>query len=767
MFQKAHFLVAPLVALFAALLGPSAHAAAPPGYKLAWQDEFDGTVLDAAKWQYRTDTRYWSTQQPQNVSVSGGLLHLHLKKETVGTVNYTAGGVISKNLVRYGYYEARMKIPPGGGWHTSFWMMKYNRPATDTVAIELDVIENDSVTPLKYAVNVHRHLPLPHLTFGTKPVTTPSLSADFHIFGCEFTPTTVRYLFDGAVVQTVDASQFPHDDMNIWLTSIAAPLGGTTSVDDTKLPAEAQFDYVRYYEPFPAPTVSIVSPSSPGVSIADSSQTLQLNANVTAPSGTPTIAWSSIAGPGTVTFSTPASAQTTATFSAPGSYTLQCAATNEGGTNSARIDVGVAAPITLALRQGNPGYSHTATTIRSDYPDWNAGARDQILAGRNGAMRALFSFDLTPLQPGSTIQAVALDLKTLASTGTIGDLQLRKLTATPTEGDGISDSTSAYLGTGTGATWLTRTGGTTASDLWTTPGGDFANNILSTLPGYDATIAGEIRTLPSSTALVAAAQAARDSSQPLDLILTTATATDAAAFTRLASDDALLPDDRPQLNITFIGNLLPTVSTGPPPAATAGIAESLLGNAAGATSSLWQSISGPAAVTFGNSASPATTAIFPTSGTYLLKLTATSPLGSVERTLAVTAALNPAIFTDWQTLAWPGSSDLNVIGPNADPDGDGLNNLLEWALYLDPKKPDTFDPIFAKTGTTLEFTYTRRKDAAATFQLEWSDTLLQDWSSSGISPETLMTENPNTTTIKLTLPAGDSNRFVRLRISQP
>ena len=239
--------------------GGTAHAAPPTGYRLAWQDEFDGIVLDTAKWQYRTDTRFWSKQLPANVSVSNGILNLHLKKEAVGGVAYTGGGVISRNLVRYGYYEALMKVPPGRGWHTSFWMMRADRPATAPVAIELDVIENDSVTPLKYGVNVHRHRPEPHVTFGHKNVTTPSLSAGFHLLGCEFTPATIKYFFDGTVVQTVDATQFAHDDMNIWLTSIAAPLGGTKSVDDTQLPAVAQFDYVRYYAP-PAASVSTTKP---------------------------------------------------------------------------------------------------------------------------------------------------------------------------------------------------------------------------------------------------------------------------------------------------------------------------------------------------------------------------------------------------------------------------------------------------------------------------------------------------------------------------
>jgi hypothetical protein len=84
-----------------------------------------------------------------------------------------------------------------------------------------------------------------------------SLSADFHVFGCEFTPATITYFCDGEVVQTVDATKavkkggesvgFEHGDQHIWLTAIASPLGGTKAVDDTALPAAAEFDYVRFY----------------------------------------------------------------------------------------------------------------------------------------------------------------------------------------------------------------------------------------------------------------------------------------------------------------------------------------------------------------------------------------------------------------------------------------------------------------------------------------------------------------------------------------
>jgi alpha-L-fucosidase len=213
------------------------------GYKLAWRDEFDGTAVNTSEWNYRTGERYWSTQRPENVSVVDGKLRLALKKEKFGNTDYTAGGLISKREFKFGYYEARLKMPRGKGWHTSFWMMRNG----DDRDQELDVCEQDSINPNEYSTNVHGYKPKPKAQ-GAKRIATPDLTADFHVWGCEFTPTTVTYYFDGKIVDTRDVTNVPLGDVSIWLTSIAAPLGKTDKVDDSALPAFAEFDYVRFFE---------------------------------------------------------------------------------------------------------------------------------------------------------------------------------------------------------------------------------------------------------------------------------------------------------------------------------------------------------------------------------------------------------------------------------------------------------------------------------------------------------------------------------------
>jgi len=223
-----------------------------PGYRYAWGDEFDGAKLDTDKWNYRTGPRLWSEQRPQNVSLVDGRLRLTGLKETTGNLKYTAGGVISKRLFRYGYYEASFKVPPGAGWHTSFWVLR-NGGKSDEPRVEIDICENDSVKRTDYGINHHQWTPLPHVAMGGKHVKTPDLAAAFHVWGCEFTATELKHYFEGKLVHTFDATKLKHGDGNVWLTTIAAGLGGTKSVDEKQLPAFAEFDYVRVFVPVSAP----------------------------------------------------------------------------------------------------------------------------------------------------------------------------------------------------------------------------------------------------------------------------------------------------------------------------------------------------------------------------------------------------------------------------------------------------------------------------------------------------------------------------------
>ena len=121
-------------------------------------------------------------------------------------------------------------------------------------------------------------------------------------------------------------------------------------------------------------------------------------------------------------------------------------------------------------------------------------------------------------------------------------------------------------------------------------------------------------------------------------------------------------------------------------------------------------------------------------------------------------------------------------GPSADPDSDGIPNLLEYALGLNPRSVDVSLLPSSATGTDpvdgqsyLYFSYRRWISTASAVQyvVETSSDLLS-WSAEGSDLEAVGTPTPNadgvteTVTVRL-VPSlstpGASRKFIRLRVS--
>jgi fibronectin-binding autotransporter adhesin len=523
-----------------------------------------------------------------------------------------------------------------------------------------------------------------------------------------------------------------------------------------------------------APDVLITSPAAEPVTVAALADTLHLTAAIQQATATAPLswAWTQVSGPGTATFAGSNNASATVTFDTAGTYVLQATATLGTTTASATRTVLVATPATFTFRQGVSGYSQETTFLRADNPTLNSGGRNQILVGRisanSSAARGLLSFDLSAVPANAVISSASLELTTSneAGSGSVSQLELRTLTTDFTEGSGISTS-SGNADTTSGATWNRRLD-STANLTWANTGGSLGTTVLSTLAGYNAaTGISTPKTFDTSTAFVAAAQSAVANGRlNLTVVSPLTEAIAAANFTRIHSDDATTETQRPQLRLLVALNPLPVIATGAAPSATPGSTASLTGTATGATT--WSLVSGPGTASFANSNSPSTTVTFSQPGLYTLRLLSSNANGTVSRTLAVTAAAsnNPAVFADWQQLTWPGQSNPAIIGPDADPDADGLSNLTEWALHLDATAPSVHQPGFVKNGAVLDFTYTRRKTAPgeATFTVEWSDTLIAPWTTAVSNPPVSL--DATRESVHTAIPAGpNGRRFIRLRVS--
>ena len=228
----------------------------PPGYVYAWGDDFNGSRLDQSKWMYRTDVKAESSQRPENVRVEDGHLVIEMKRQADRGKEYTGGGVISRQRFRYGYYEARVKMFGGSGWHESVWAMVAPDGSTTYPVLmrtEMDGLEFDSAAPGKG----HMGLIIWHGPHERRPIScTPgtyqlALGFDatqaFHTYGFEWTAEKVIYYLDGKQRCVLDypLSAGEHDRINFWLTAIGYARGG--KIDDSKLPGRMLVHFAAFY----------------------------------------------------------------------------------------------------------------------------------------------------------------------------------------------------------------------------------------------------------------------------------------------------------------------------------------------------------------------------------------------------------------------------------------------------------------------------------------------------------------------------------------
>jgi beta-glucanase (GH16 family) len=249
--------VAALAALAGGIALPAPAHADPiggTGWNLAFSDDFDGTAVDTSKWNYRTDVKGFSAQRPENVTVSGGLMSINLKEESYAGKSFTGGGLISKQTMRYGYYETRAKINDGVGWHSSFWLMAGDGSTTFPAErrTEVDGFEIDSTSSPSALSGNHSGV---HAWQGTSTTDHHNVGSTYntgldlrqwHTYGIDWAETAVKFYIDGALKFTAPytPSQWTHDYTSVWLTSIAYGTSPAVSF----LPNAVQFDYIRYWQ---------------------------------------------------------------------------------------------------------------------------------------------------------------------------------------------------------------------------------------------------------------------------------------------------------------------------------------------------------------------------------------------------------------------------------------------------------------------------------------------------------------------------------------
>jgi len=147
----------------------------------------------------------------------------------------------------------------------------------------------------------------------------------------------------------------------------------------------------------------------------------------------------------------------------------------------------------------------------------------------------------------------------------------------------------------------------------------------------------------------------------------------------------------------------------------------------------WTKVSGPEVVEFANPSAVDTTATFFAEGTYVLRLTADDGYTSVSDEVTITVSLSSppsATYTAWASETFTNPFNDTVL--SSDPDGDGRNNLWEFAFGTDPTLSQLESlaadgsahgdpiPVTDDGGATFDFLFVRRDDHGTSGSLTYT-----------------------------------------------
>jgi beta-glucanase (GH16 family) len=241
-----------------------ASAKPPPGYQLAWSDEFKGHTLDTNKWNdWLLGSRRDATDVTNAITVRHG--HLTITSYSEGT-NYFTGMVSTKGKFEpvHGYWEARIKFKDSPGMWSAFWLQSptMGHPLHDPgqAGVEIDICEHRVVSTEgeKLAGKIQHtlhwdgygqdHKSIGHLSPELK------LNSGYHLYGFEWTTNEYKFYIDGKLTWTnhdavSNAKEFAILSSEIETTAWAGhiPTGGYGDLAHSR--TKMIVDHVRYYTP--------------------------------------------------------------------------------------------------------------------------------------------------------------------------------------------------------------------------------------------------------------------------------------------------------------------------------------------------------------------------------------------------------------------------------------------------------------------------------------------------------------------------------------
>ena len=256
------------------VLAPPADLGSRPPIPGEWtktfSDEFDGTAIDQAKWNIYT-ANYWDKRthfSKDNVIVGDGVVKLRYEKKTgpqnddpkQAPTDYACGflDAYGKWTQRYGYFEARIKLPTAPGLWPAFWTMpdrgaalgeQWKRASTSDGGMELDIVEHlTRWGGNRYNIAMHWDgYGKEHQSLGSSNNYVQPDKDGYIVAGVLWEPGRLTYFGNGKPILTWENPRVGSIASYPILNMVS---GGwdNSPLDDSKLPADFTIDWIRCWQ---------------------------------------------------------------------------------------------------------------------------------------------------------------------------------------------------------------------------------------------------------------------------------------------------------------------------------------------------------------------------------------------------------------------------------------------------------------------------------------------------------------------------------------
>ena len=246
-----------------------------------FDENFDGNTIDLTKWNIYGDNP-WDPRthfSKDNTIVKDGILILRLEKKygdhnddpKEKDTDYATGyaDTYGKWVQRYGYFEARMKLPTAPNMFLAFWMMpdrglkagpQWKRCSTGKLTgavgndtgvggMEFDIMETLSVWgPYRHDFGTHWDwYAKNHKSLGMFTAYVPPDKDGFISVGMLWTPGLVVMYDNGKEAARWESPRIS-DIPSYFMFDLVTGGWEAEPLDDTKLPADFVIDYVRAWQ---------------------------------------------------------------------------------------------------------------------------------------------------------------------------------------------------------------------------------------------------------------------------------------------------------------------------------------------------------------------------------------------------------------------------------------------------------------------------------------------------------------------------------------